>query len=135
MGATSMTKLSEHFKLEEFFKPDTLADLRQKGQDPQWHLDERLIVRLEQIRTHFNKAVKITRAYSSQAENFATEGKPYSQHLYGRGVDFIVDGIEPGVVQAYIRSAFADGGLGKGKTFTHLDCRWSNYLIEWEYPT
>jgi uncharacterized protein YcbK (DUF882 family) len=130
-----MSKLSENFSVEEFFKPETLADLRQNKQDPQWHIDERIVVRLEQIRRHFGKPVHITRCYSTAAENFTVEGKPYSQHLYGRGVDFIVEGVDAPTVQAYIKSAFADGGLGHGKNFTHLDCRWSNYLIEWEYPS
>lgn len=128
-------KLTENFVVEEVMDSELLADLRQKGIDPRWLLDEQLFLRLEQIRKHFNAPVIITSGYRSQAKNYLAKGKDYSQHLFGRGVDFVVEGIAAEVVQAYCRNAFVDGGLGKGKDFTHLDTRWSDYLVEWEYPS
>ena len=72
-------KLSEHFKVREFFCRD--------GSDPVF-IDTELEI-LEKIRVHFDKPVTITSAYRTAAYN-ATVAKAakYSQHLYGNTMNF-----------------------------------------------
>lgn len=126
--------LSGHFSIEEFFSKDTLADLKHRNINPQWLIARELIERLELIRAHFNAPLKITSGYRSPAQNYLAKGKDYSFHLFGRACDFVVEGIPNEAVQAYCKSVFDSGGLGSSKDFTHLDVRWSKFLVEWEYP-
>ena len=47
-----------------------------------------------------------------------------SQHLYGKAVDIKLDGISPKIVYEYLDKKHINVyGLGKYRTFTHLDVR------------
>lgn len=116
-------KLSEHFKVREFFCRD--------GSDPVF-IDTELVEILEKIRVHFDKPVTITSAYRTAAYN-ATVAKAakYSQHLYGKAADIQVQGISVEQVYAYADKLLAGRGgvgiyppgLGRANGWVHVDVR------------
>ena len=116
-------KLSEHFKVREFFCRD--------GSDPVF-IDTELVEILEKIRTKFGKPVTITSAYRTAAYN-ATVAKAakYSQHLYGKAADIQVQGISVEQVYAYADKLLAGRGgvgiyppgLGRANGWVHVDVR------------
>ena len=75
--------LSPHFRVQEFRCKD--------GSDPVF-VDTALVELLEQLRTHFGKAVTITSGYRTPAHNAKAGGTRFSQHLYGRAADIRVQG-------------------------------------------
>lgn len=108
-------KLSANFKVKEFACTD--------GSDPIF-IDSELVNVLQQIRTHFGKAVTITSAYRTPGRNKAVGGEIYSQHLYGRAADIKLQGVTPQKVAAYAEKLLpAKGGIGIYSTFTHVDVR------------
>ena len=108
-------KLSNNFRVREFACAD--------GSDPIFIADELVIV-LQNIRTHFGKAVTITSAYRTPSRNSAVGGTAYSQHLYGTAADIKVNGISPKNVAAYAEKLMPNrGGIGIYNTFTHIDVR------------
>ena len=120
-----MGNISKNFDWQEFVTDD--------GGNPLAKLDQRLIERLQFVRDHFNKKIKITSGFRTPEHNSEVGGSKNSQHLYGRAADFVVEDIEPVMVQEYCRNTFTTGGLGLGKTFTHLDVRWSDTLVVFDY--
>ena len=108
-------KLSEHFKVREFFCRD--------GSDPVF-IDTELVEILEKIRTKFGKPVTINSGYRTEAKNKAAGGAAYSQHKYGLAADITVSGVPPAKVAAYAETLLPNtGGIGIYKTFTHIDVR------------
>ena len=108
-------KLSTNFRVKEFACTD--------GSDPIF-IDSELVTVLQNIRTHFGKAVTITSAYRTPTKNKAVGGETYSQHLYGKAADIKVKGIAPKTVAAYAEKLLKNkGGIGTYSTFTHVDVR------------
>lgn len=108
-------KLSANFKVKEFACTD--------GSDPVF-IDSELVNVLQQIRTHFGKAVTITSAYRTPGRNKAVGGETYSQHLYGKAADIKVQGATPKAVAAFAEKLLpTKGGIGTYSTFTHVDVR------------
>ena len=107
--------LSENFKVKEFASTD--------GTDPIF-IAPQLVMVLQRIRTHFNRAVTINSGYRTHARNKAVGGAKYSQHQYGIAADIVVSGIAPKDVADYAESLLPDtGGIGIYSTFTHIDVR------------
>lgn len=90
------------------------------GQDT---VDVELIVLLEKIRAHFNAPITIHSGNRCTKYNKSVGGKPKSQHLLSRAADFTVKGVTPEEVYNYCDGWHTSGGLGKYKTFTHIDTR------------
>ena len=107
-------KLSANFKVKEFACTD--------GSDPIF-IDSELVDILQKIRNHFNRPVTITSAYRTPTKNKACGGSVYSQHLYGRACDIKAQGIAPSRVADYAEKLLQNGGVGRYKTFTHVDVR------------
>ena len=108
-------KLSENFKVKEFASTDEA--------DPIF-ISPELIMVLQRIRSHFNRAVTINSGYRTHARNKAVNGAKYSQHLYGTAADIVVSGIAPKDVAAYAETLLPNaGGIGVYSTFTHIDVR------------
>ena len=108
-------KLSANFRVQEFACTD--------GSDPIF-IDSELVMILQNIRTHFGRAVTITSAYRTPPKNKACGGTTYSQHLYGKAADIKVSGITPKRVAEYAETLLqGKGGIGIYDTFTHIDVR------------
>ncbi|MGD1936197.1 MAG: D-Ala-D-Ala carboxypeptidase family metallohydrolase [Cyanophyceae cyanobacterium] len=87
--------------------------------------------RMEEVRTKVgNRSISVTSWYRPPAVNRAVGGASRSTHLSGHGVDFNVSGLSPRSVQR-ILDPWWSGGLGYGRTFTHLDNR--GYRARWNY--
>ena len=54
-----------------------------------------------------------------------TDESPGSQHMYGKAADIAVDGVKADDVAKMAEQVkeFADGGIGRYATFTHVDVR------------
>lgn len=114
--------LSAHFKAREFACAD--------GSDAIFVAEE-LVSVLEKIRTHFNKAVVITSAYRTPSHNKTIGGTARSQHIYGLAADIVVRDTAPEAVADYAETLLKNkGGIGRYKTFTHIDVR--NTKSRWE---
>ena len=120
-----MGDISRNFNLTEFFNKDIVPGIHL--------LDKRLIERLQAIRDYFQQSITITSGFRTPEHNAKVGGAKNSQHLYGRAADFIVKGVTPQEVQEWYRTQDVTGGLGLGKTFTHIDVRWSNKLVVFDY--
>ena len=79
---------------------------------------------LDQIREHFGKPVIITSPIRCPQHNAIVGGVSNSQHLYGNAADIQVQGVAPSVVADYVETLMPTwGGIGRYKTFTHVDVR------------
>ena len=111
----SSGRLSANFTETEF-------RCRGSGALPLQGMDPRLIDALQSIRDHFGVPVTITSGYRSEAHNAAVGGSPNSQHRHGRAADFVVRGVCPLEVFRFLDGTWP-GGLGRYRTFTHIDTR------------
>lgn len=108
--------LSPNFQIREFAcKHCQKVKLR--------HLPE-LADRLQALRAHYAKPVRINSGYRCPEHNKAIGGVPHSYHVQGMAVDVHVGGsadqVPPGDVAAYART-LGWGGVGRYSNFTHLD--------------
>lgn len=69
-----------------------------------------------------NRSITVTSWWRDVESNKKVGGKPKSRHLLGDAVDFVVSGLTPQEVQKILDPTW-NGGLGYGKTFTHVDGR------------
>lgn len=108
-------QLTHNFKVREFACSD--------GSDPIF-IAEELVKVLQVIRDHFGKPVTINSGYRTVGKNKAVGGAAYSQHLYGTAADITVAGVKPDEVYAFADEYLSGwGGVGRYKTFTHVDVR------------
>ncbi len=107
--------LSRNFRVREFACSD--------GTDPVF-ISPSLIKVLQQVRDHFAAPVTINSGYRTPGKNKAVGGAQYSQHLYGAAADISVRGVVPEKVADFARKLLGNtGGVGRYKTFTHVDVR------------
>lgn len=107
--------LSANFKVKEFACKD--------GSDVVFVAPE-LIEILQQIRTHFAKAVIINSGYRTPTHNKKEGGAAYSQHLYGTAADIRISGVNPKDIASFIETLMpTKGGIGIYSTFVHVDVR------------
>ena len=107
--------LTAHFKAREFSCVD--------GSDA-IIIAEELVMILEKIRTHFNKAVVVTSGYRTPSHNKAIGGAARSQHIYGLAADIVVKGVEAEAVADYAEVLLKNrGGIGRYKNYTHINVR------------
>lgn len=110
-GKVNDIQISKNFKLREF-------SCKHCG-TVKIHPD--LVKMVQRVRDYFGRPVIINSGYRCATHNKAVGGASNSQHLYGTAADIVVSGISPAKVADYCES-FAMG-LGRYKTFTHIDCR------------
>ena len=95
-------------------------------------VDVELLDVLEDLESYFG--VKITELHGCRCrqhnETVKEKGPDYipwssnSQHLYAKAADVKLDGISPFMVYEYLDKKYINKyGLGKYKTFTHIDVR------------
>ncbi len=82
-----------------------------------------LIRRLQIIRDHFGVPCIITSGYRSPEHNRAIGGVPGGTHEQGLAADIQLLGVTPEGVANFAEDVFADGGLGRYETHTHVDVR------------
>lgn len=108
-------RVSEHFRAREFRCKDGTGRIV---------IDSQLVDYLEKIRAHFKRPVIINSAYRTKEHNTKVGGSKNSQHLLGKAADIVVQGIAPDDVYKYCCEIIGNnGGVGKYKTFTHIDVR------------
>ena len=79
---------------------------------------------LEELRRWFGKPVHINSGCRCVNHNIVVGGSKNSKHLEGRAVDIYIDEVAPEAVYEYLDKLYPDRyGVGKYKTFTHLDTR------------
>ncbi|EAS1809073.1 DUF882 domain-containing protein [Salmonella enterica] len=107
--------ISKYFKRKEF------SCRCGCGQDT---VDAELLAILEDVREHFGKPVIINSANRCPTHNKRVGGASKSVHLTGKAADIVVKGIAPDIVHAYLTAKYSGKyGIGKYKTFTHVDSR------------
>lgn len=83
-----------------------------------------LVSILEKIRKYFGKPVIVNSGIRCATHNKNVGGASMSQHLKGTAADILVKGIEPERVAKYAETLLPkSGGIGRYKTFTHIDVR------------
>ena len=108
-------KLSPNFRVREFACND--------GTDPVF-IAPALVTLLQKLRDHFAAPVTIHSGYRTAAKNKAVGGAQYSQHLYGAAADISIRGVSHEKVADLARKMLGNtGGVGRYKTFTHVDVR------------
>lgn len=108
-------KISNNFRVKEFKCND--------GSDAVFISPELLKI-LQNIRTHFGKAVNINSAYRTPTYNKKVGGSSYSQHMYGTAADIHINGVSPKEIAKYAETLLDGwGGIGVYNTFVHIDVR------------
>ena len=75
------------------------------------------------MRDHFGAPVAINSGIRCEEWNRVQGGSPRSQHLLGTAADIAVKGVDPKEVADWLTAQGLLGGIGRYKTFTHLDTR------------
>lgn len=116
LSGEGQAQISPHFKVREFACRD--------GSDPVF-VAPRLVEVLEAVRTHFGAPVTVTSGYRTVSYNKTVSGSSStSQHCSGLAADIRVEGVSPDRVADYAEQLLGDhGGVGRYKTFTHVDVR------------
>lgn len=130
--------LSKHFTVEEFV-PKAIFD--QYGASSKWFIDPKIVAIAEFIREEFELPVTINNWHTGgkfQERGYRVPTTPtgarYSQHRFGRAIDFNVKGIPSPEVGEWVKASFAHlKTLGlttmenptATPTWTHLDVRWT----------
>lgn len=93
-------------------------------------VDAELIEVLQSVRDYFDAPVTPESGCRCERHNIAVGGSQNSLHKIGRAADIKVAGVEPAEVQDYLETIMSAGGIGRYKTFTHVDTR-SNGPARW----
>lgn len=102
-----MTRLSDHFTLEEFTKSQTAIRRGIRNNPTAAHREAMVLLCefvLEPVRTHFGRPVRITSGYRSAALNRAINGSDSSQHSKGEAADFEIPGVSNREVAKWIEA-------------------------------
>ncbi len=87
-------------------------------------VDAELLEVLQIVRVKFESSVTINSACRCDMHNKKVGGTKGSKHKKGIAADIVVSAIDQSYVYAYLIGAFPDKyGIGKYKSFTHIDVR------------
>ena len=116
LKAEGSRQITDHFRVYEFACSD--------GSDVVF-VSQALADILENIRVHFGRPVTITSGYRTVSYNAGLKNSSKkSQHCNGLAADIKVEGHTPKEVYNYACQLLGDhGGVGRYKTFTHVDVR------------
>lgn len=109
-------QLSPNFQLHEFQCKDGTDVLL---------LHPRLVELCQRIRDHFGRPIEVNSGFRTHAYNEKIGGADESRHLWGMAGDLDVKGVQPEQVAQYAESRDV-GGLGRYRTFTHVDVQGKN---------
>ena len=83
-----------------------------------------LVGLLQELRDEINEPITINSACRCKDWNEQVGGAKRSQHLLGTAADIVVKGCTPAYVYEWLDNKYPDTlGLGKYKSFTHVDVR------------
>lgn len=119
-----MGDLSRHFSSSEFACKCGLRGLKQSDGycgGKSWPSLE-LVGKLEELRAAIGKPILVTSGCRCRKYNQTIGGATASQHLLGTAADVTVQGMAPSEVAA-VAERVGFGGIGRYKTFTHVDVR------------
>jgi uncharacterized protein YcbK (DUF882 family) len=85
-------------------------------------VDAQLLEYLDILRNYYDAKVTVTSGCRCPEHNKKVGGSLGSQHLLAKAADIIVEGVSPLRVYEFL-DPIVIGGLGKYKTFTHVDSR------------
>jgi peptidoglycan hydrolase-like protein with peptidoglycan-binding domain len=85
-------------------------------------INSTLLLKLQDLRNRLGRPVNITSGYRGPAYNRLVGGVGDSQHIYGKAVDIVVDGVTPAAV-AKVAEAVGFNGIGIYPDFVHVDVR------------
>lgn len=104
-------------------------------------VDVELLKVLNELREHFGRATSFNSACRCYRHNEKVqkvvnknyvEGSSKSKHMQGIAVDVVVSNVSPDNVAKYLEEKYPNKyGIGRYKTFTHLDVRASK--ARWDY--
>lgn len=103
-----MTKLSEHFTLEELTRSDAADWLGDKNEPNPDHLENlKVTANWMEVVRHVvgDRKITITSGYRNPRVNKVVGGVPNSAHAKGYAVDFKVEGLQPEAVMHLLREA------------------------------
>ncbi len=124
-----------YFKTQEFVDK---ATYEKRGEQSLQLIDVRMLWTMDEIRKYFNKSITINnwhtgknRQWSGLRTSTSTEYSVYSQHSFGRAIDFLVTGMNPADVRRVIKenankepfqyiTAIEDF---PNMSWIHIDCR------------
>ena len=121
-----MTRLTEHFTLEELIRSDIALKLgvENKPNNSQYKNLINLAVFLEQVRKLIGKPIIISSGFRCLEVNAAVGGRPNSDHLYGRAADTKVQSL---TIKQYFK-LLADSDLQYDKIIIEFN-RWVHISI------
>lgn len=127
-----------NFKPQEFMPEKVYNELVAAGADPMIVMDPLIVYTIDKIRDHFKKSITINN-WLFQKDGFQFRGfRPrwytqtaaqYSQHYFGRALDFDIDGMKAEEFRSYLKlnpklDAFSYiTACEKNLTWIHIDCR------------
>lgn len=91
-------------------------------------LDIELLLKLQQVRDKVG-SIKITSGYRCYTHNKKVGGASKSQHLLGVASDLVPQNVSVKELYNVCNLIFRTGGVGRYKTFTHVDTR--GYTSRW----
>lgn len=106
-------------KISPYFSPKELAS---KG-DGSLLFSKEALVALNKLREKFGKPLIVNSAYRDEAHNRKVGGGKNSQHKLGTAVDIHIDSQEMGQVLEGLAKSVGFKGIGRYKTFIHVDAR------------
>lgn len=127
-------KISENFYLDEVMNPEMYVRF---GSDSRWFIDQRLIDIVQYIRTKTGKPITINdwfhggRFKNRGLRNFTSStGAIYSQHKFGKALDFVVSGMSADEVREKILGEWKEDlmelgltAIEAGVSWVHIDIR------------
>ncbi len=117
---TNMEKLRMHKISNNFFR----SEFRCRCECGFATVDTELLKVLEVVRKRFNQPIKINSGCRCVKYNKYIGGTVGSKHLQGIAADIVVKNVSPDDVYLFLDSYMPNSyGLGKYKSFTHIDVR------------
>lgn len=139
-------KISDNIFITEVVSQDVYNKF---GINAVWFLDHRIINVVEWLRVYFNKPVILNNWYNGgkiEHAGYRTPdcriGAKFSQHKFGRALDFNIQDFQPEVIRNFIRKQFPmlrNLGLSAMEkdtpSWVHIDCRYTGlkYLLEFNH--
>jgi len=121
-------KISENFYLDEVMHPDVYKKF---GKKSRWFIDHRLIDIVQYIRTATDKPITINTWFDGGKfkerglrDPKTKTGAQYSQHKFGKALDFTVSGMTADEVREKILGEWKDDLINLGLTAIEAGVSW-----------